>query len=342
MKAAVLKTRGKDGLRIGQFDDPTPQPGEAVMKVKAGGINRIDLYMRDIGKGITHELPIVLGVDGAGEIAEAPKGSSLKPGDPVILYPMAYCGRCPACSRGDQPNCRKFDICGETRHGTFAEYIAMPEKCFLPKPEALSWTQAAALPVAYLTAWRMMFGKDPLQPAETVLIMGVGGGVSSACLQMAKMIGARAIVTSSTGAKLDWARNLGADHGINYHEDDVAKCVMELTAGGGVDMVIDNVGEASWGTSLRSLRPGGRIVTCGATTGAHPSADIQRLFARQIAVFGSTLGGVDEFRQLIDVAARGLISPQIDRTYALTEIEDGFEHLEHGKQSGKLVVELGA
>ncbi len=340
MKAAVLETRGKEGLRIGQFDDPTPRPGDAVMRVKAGGINRIDLYMRDIGKGITHDLPIVLGVDGAGEIAEAPEGSPLKPGDPVILYPMAYCGRCPACTRGDQPNCRKFDICGETRHGTFADYIAMPEKCFLPKPDTLSWTQAAALPVAYLTAWRMMFGKDPLQPAETVLIMGVGGGVSSACLQMAKMIGAKAIVTSSTGEKLDWAGAIGADHAINYREDDVAKSVMELTGGAGVDMVIDNVGEASWGASLRSLRPGGRIVTCGATTGAHPSADIQRLFARQIAVYGSTLGGVDEFRQLIDVTARGLISPLIDACYALDDIEAGFRRMEQGEQMGKLVLEI--
>ena len=341
MKAAVLETRGRDGLRIGQFDDPKPRPGEAVMRVKAGGINRIDLYMRDVGKGITHELPIVLGVDGAGEIAEAPEGSPLKPGDPVILYPMAYCGRCRACSRGDQPNCIKFDICGETRHGTFAEYIAMPEKCFLPKPETLSWTEAAALPVAYLTAWRMMFGKDPLQPAETVLIMGVGGGVSSACLQMAKMIGARAIVTSSTEAKLDWARKLGANDGINYRDEDVAKRVMDLTAGGGVDMVIDNVGEASWGASLRSLRAGGRIVTCGATTGAHPSADIQRLFARQIAVYGSTLGGADEFRQLIDVTARGLISPLIDTAYALDDIGSGFARMEQGEQQGKLMVEIG-
>lgn len=341
MKAAVLETRGKEGLRIGEFDDPTPRPGEAVMRVKAGGINRIDLYMRDVGKGITHDLPIVLGVDGAGEIAEAPEGSPLKPGDPVILYPMAYCGRCPACTRGDQPNCRKFDICGETRHGTFADYIAMPEKCFLPKPDTLSWTQAAALPVAYLTAWRMMFGKDPLQPAETVLVMGVGGGVSSACLQMAKMIGAKAIVTSSTAEKLDWAAKIGADHAINYREDDVAKSVMELTEGAGVDMVIDNVGEASWGASLRSLRPGGRIVTCGATTGAHPSADIQRLFARQIAVYGSTLGGVDEFRRLIDVAARGLVSPLIDACYTLDDIEAGFARMEQGEQKGKLVLEIG-
>ncbi|MBL4758486.1 MAG: zinc-binding dehydrogenase [Rhizobiales bacterium] len=340
MKAAILESRGKDGLRIGDFADPKPAPGEAVMKVRAGGINRIDLYMRDSGKGITHELPIVLGVDGAGEIVEVPEGSHLKVGDPVILYPMAFCGRCAACNRGDQINCIKFDICGETRHGTFAEYIAMPDKCFLPKPDSISWEAAATLPVAYLTAWRMMFGKAPLRSAETILIMGVAGGVSSACLQMATMIGAEAIVTSSTDEKLAWAKGLGAAHGINYRNEKVAKRVMEITQGRGVDMVIDNVGDASWGDSLRSLRSGGRLVTCGATTGAHPSADIQRMFARQLTVYGSTLGGVEEFRALIDVVARGKIEPIIDKVFKLDDIASGFDRMDRGEHQGNLVVDI--
>lgn len=338
MKAVVQETRGKDGLRIGSFDDPTPAPGEAVLKVRAAAINRVDLYMRDSGQGIRHELPLVLGVDGAGEIAQAPEGSGLKPGDEVILYPMAFCGRCPACIRGDQPNCVKFDICGETRHGTFAEYVAAPAKCFVPKPPSLDWTTAASLPVAYLTAWRMMFGKDPLQPYETVLIMGVGGGVSSACLQMAKMIGARAIVTSSSDDKLKWAHGLGADYSINYKEADVAREVQAFTDRAGVDMVIDNVGEASWKDSLRSLRAGGRIVTCGATTGGNPSAEIMRLFAKQLAIYGSTMGSMAEFAQLIDVTARGKLKPLIDKVYALDDIEQGFDRLEQADQQGKLAV----
>jgi len=340
MKAVVLEQRGKQGLRIGDAADPSPAPGEAVMKVKAAAINRVDLYMRDSGAGISHELPIILGVDGAGEIVEAPKGSVLKPGDEVILYPMAYCGMCRACRAGDQPNCARFNIAGETRNGTFAEFIAMPERCFLPKPAEISFPAAATLPVAYLTAWRMMFGKAPLMPSETVLIAGVGGGVSSACLQMAKMIGASAIVTSSSADKLQWAAGLGADAGIDYTSEKVARRVMEITGGAGVDMVIDNVGEASWGDSLRSLRRGGRLITCGATTGAHPSADIQRLFARQLAVYGSTMGNLEEFRQLIDVTARGRITPLIEKAYALNEIEQAFERMEKGAQRGKLVIDL--
>lgn len=340
MKAAILEERGKDGLRIGSFDDPIPGPGDVVMRVRAAAINRVDLYMRDSGAGISHELPLVLGVDGVGEIVEAPRGSHLNSGDPVILYPMAACGQCRACRSGDQPNCIKFDIAGETRHGTFAEYIAMPETCFFPKPDTISWPAAAALPVAYLTAWRMMFGKEALVPSETVLIMGVGGGVSSACLQMAKMIGARAIVTSSSNDKLAWAGALGADAGINYTTEKVSRAVLDLTNGAGVDMVIDNVGEATWGDSLRSLRRGGRVVTCGATTGGHPSADIQRLFVRQLSVYGSTMGNFEEFRQLIDVVARGKIEPLIEKSYSLDNLADGFDRMEQGAQSGKLVVTI--
>jgi len=342
MKAVFLEERGKEGLRIGDFPDPSPEPGQAVMKVKAGALNRIDLYMRDSGAGITHELPMVLGVDGAGEIAEVPKGSHLKVGDPVILFPMIGCGTCRACRRGDNPNCVKFNIAGETRNGTFGEYIAMPERCFARKPDGLSWHAAATLPVAYLTAWRLVFGKVPLTSAETILIVGIGGGVASACLQLAKMVGARAIVTSSSNDKLAWAEQAGADAGINYRDEKVAKRVMEITGGEGVDMVVDTVGEASWPDSLRSLCRGGRLVTCGATTGSHPSADIQRMFARQLAVFGSTLGDFDEFRQLIDVAARGLIKPLIETVYPMDDIEQGFDRLEKGEQSGKLVVDIAS
>ena len=340
MKAAVLTQRGHEGLKVEQFEDPKPAPGEAVMKVHAASINHVDLYMRDSGAGISHELPLVLGVDGAGEIVEAPQGSRLKPGDQVVLYPMASCGRCRACEAGDQPNCSRFSISGETRHGSFAEFIAMPEHCFVPKPDNLSFQSAAALPVAYLTAWRMMFGKAPLQSAESVLIVGVGGGVAAACLQMAKMIGARTIVTSSSEEKLAWAANLGADYGINYETDKVARQVMDITGGEGVDMVIDSVGESSWGESLRSLCRGGRLVTCGATTGGHPSADIQRLFAKQLAIYGSTMGSLEEFRQLLEASRRKLIRPLIDTVFPLDDLTLGLDRLERAAQQGKLVVEV--
>ncbi len=328
MRAAVLTQRGKAGLAVTDCAEPVPAAGEAVMKVHAASINHVDLYMRDSGAGISHELPLILGVDGAGEIVDAPVGSHLKPGDPVVLYPMA--------------SCSTFSISGETRHGSFAELIAMPEHCFVSKPDNLSWEAAATLPVAYLTAWRMLFSRDPLQSAETVLIVGIGGGVAAACLQMAKMVGAQTIVTSSSDKKLEWASGLGADFGINYNTDRVAKQVIALTGGEGVDMVVDTVGEASWGDSLRSLRRGGRLVTCGATTGGHPSADIQRLFSKQLAIYGSTTGSLEEFRQLIEATRRGLIQPLIDRQYPLAELAEGLERMERGEQRGKLVVNVSS
>lgn len=340
MKAVVLEQRGTDGIRIGDFPDPEPGPGDIVLKVEASSINRVDLYMRDNGAGINHELPLVLGLDAVGEIAHAPRGSAFRPGDRAILYPMAYCNACRFCRAGDHPICVKFDVAGETRHGAFAEFISMPERCFLPLPGGMDTHEAATLSIAYLTAWRMMFGKKPLMPHETVLIVGVGGGVAAACLQMAKMVGARTIVTSSTDEKLAWAKSLGADHGINYATENVPRAVREITGGEGVDMAVDSVGEASWGGSLRSLRRGGRIVTCGATTGGNPPTEIQRLFAWQIEIYGSTMGSMEEFRQLVDAVSRGKIRPAIDRVYALDDIRDGFARMSSGEQSGKLVVRV--
>ncbi|SME90930.1 NADPH:quinone reductase [Tistlia consotensis] len=340
MKALVLEERGAAGLDLRDFPDPTPAPGEAVMRVAAASINRVDLYMRDDGRGIRHALPMVLGVDGAGEIVEAPAGSGLRPGQPVVLYPAGFCGRCRFCLAGDQPLCEQVAYSGEHRHGTFAEYVAMPAACFLPLPEGVDPLAAATLPVAYLTAWRMLFGKQALGAGETVLIMGVGGGVGAACLQLARLTGARALVTSSSAEKLAKAAELGAEAGIDYRREPVAKRVLELTGGQGVDLVIDNVGEVSWGDSLRAVRRGGRIVTCGATTGDQPPADLRRLFIRQIAIFGSTLGSVEEFRRLLAVVAAGDLAPVIDQVRPLAAFREAFGRVESGSQFGKVVLRV--
>ncbi len=227
---------------------------------------------------------------------------------------------------------------GEHRHGTLAEYIAMPAKCFFPLPDDADLVAAGALMVAHLTAWRMLFGKRALLPGETVLIVGVGGGVAVAALQLAKLSGARIIVTSSSDAKIARALELGASAGVNYRTEKVAERVLALTAGEGVDMVLDSSGEKSWGDSLRSLRRGGRLVTCGATTGSNPGADLQRIFIRQLEVYGSTGGNVEEFRQVIALFARGAIRPVIHRRFTLDEVGEAFDCLQRGEQFGKLVV----
>ena len=237
----------------------------------------------------------------------------------AILFSEAFCGECRYCLAGDQPLCENVKIMGEHRHGGFAEYIAMPSRCFLPLPDDADLVAAGALMTGHLTAWRMLFGKKTLQPGESVLIVGIGGGVAVACLQLAKLVGARVFVTSSSDAKIERAIALGASGGVNYQKDRVSNAILQMS-NGGVDMVIDSVGEASWGESLRSLRRGGRLVTCGATTGSNPPADLQRVFIRQLEIYGSTGGSLAEFRQLLDVFNRGLVKPVIDATFEMADI----------------------
>lgn len=335
MKAAVLERRGPEGVSWRDFPDPAPATGESVLRVAASSLNRVDLYMRDNGAGITHSLPQVMGVEAAGEIAEAGPGSSLKPGMKAVLFSEAFCGRCRYCLAGDQPLCENVKIMGEHRHGGFAEYIAMPSCCFMPLPEDADLVAAGALMTGHLTAWRMLFGKKMLQPGESILIVGIGGGVAVACLQLAKLVGARVFVTSSSDTKIEHAIAMGASGGVNYQRDRVSTAILEMS-GGGVDMVIDSVGEESWGESLRSLRRGGRLVTCGATTGSNPPADLQRVFIRQLEIYGSTGGSVGEFRKLLDVFNRGLVKPVIDETFGMPDVRQAFDRLASGARFGKV------
>jgi NADPH:quinone reductase-like Zn-dependent oxidoreductase len=335
MKAAVLERRGADGVSWRDFPDPEPAAGESVLRVAASSLNRVDLYMRDSGAGITHSLPQVMGVEAAGVIAQAAPGSGLKVGAKAVLYSEDFCGQCRYCLAGDQPLCERVKIMGEHRHGGFAEYVAMPSRCFMLLPDDADLAAAGALMTGHLTAWRMMFGKRALQPGESVLIVGIGGGVAVACLQLARLIGARAYVTSSSDAKIARAIELGAAGGVNYTKDKVAKAILEMS-GGGVDMAIDSVGAASWADSLKSLRRGGRLVTCGATSGANPPADLQRVFIRQLEIYGSTGGSLSEFRQLLDVFARGLVKPEIDSTFPMSDVRGAFARLHAGAQFGKV------
>jgi NADPH:quinone reductase-like Zn-dependent oxidoreductase len=322
MKAAILQERGRNGLGVRNVPMPVRRPGEVLLSVHAAALNRVDLYMRDNGAGITHSLPQTLGVEAAGVVVEADAGGGLEigiqPGQKAVVYANAFCGKCRYCLAGDQPLCLHAHIMGEHRDGGFAEYVAMPARCVLPLPDHVDLVEAGALLAAYLTAWRMLFGKRALRPGETVLIAGVGGGVAVACLQLA----------------------LHAGGGVNYRREKVAKRVLEMTGGEGVDMVIDSSGAASWDDSLRSLRRGGRLVTCGATTGSNPPADLQRIFIRQLEVYGSTGGSVAECHQLLALFASGAIRPVIDRRFVLDDIGAAFDQLEHGNQFGKVVVTM--
>lgn len=342
MRAAFITGHG--GNEVVAFGDrpmPCADQGSVLVRMKAASLNRVDLYMRDSGAGITHRLPQVMGVDGAGTVeAVDDPACGLSPGQAVTLYPATICERCEWCLAGESMLCAHVRYLGEHRDGTMADYVRVPANNVFPLPDGLDFGQGAALGVAYLTAWRMLFGRANVRPGETVLIFGIGGGVSLAALQLARMAGARIFVTSRDDAKLARAVELGADRGLSSDEHVVAH-VMELTGGRGVDVVIENIGEAVWPLAMRSVARGGRIVTCGATTGDRPSADLRRLFVRQISVMGSTLGTRAEFAKLLSCCGPGGIQPRIEQRFPIENVHAALDALEAGGQFGKLVVEMG-
>jgi len=342
MKAVYLTGHGgNEVVSIGDRPMPERKPGEVLVRLHAATLNRVDLYMRDSGAGITHTLPQIMGIDGAGVVQAVDEGhSELKVGDRVLLYPGVTCGHCEFCVRGEEVLCTSMKLLGEHRDGTLAEYISVPARNAVPMPEGWSFEEAAALGVNHLTAWRMLMTQARLKPWETVLIFGIGGGVSLAGLQLAKAMGARVIVTSRESGKLDRALALGADAAICSSTQDVVKEVMRLTGKRGVDVVFENVGAAVWDSALKSLVRGGRIVTCGATTGDQPGADLRRVFIRQLQIYGSTLGNLAELRDLVRFCAQHQLRPVMDQVYPLEQAHAALDRLASGQQFGKIALRL--
>ncbi len=327
---------GNEVLRLDELPLPKRKPGEVRIRMVAGGLNRVDLYMRNSGAGVTHQLPIILGLDGAGVVEKTDAGSAFREGDPVVLYPVQPCETCEFCRKGEDVLCTKAQIFGEQVNGTFAGFVCAPERSVFRKPDALDFLQGASLSVAWLTAWRMIQTKARLEAGETVLIFGIGGSVSLAAAQIASAMGARTIVTSRDAGKLERARKFGAAETIHDDGGNVVDRVMEITGKRGVDLVIENVGKAVWPAAMRSLVRGGRIVTCGATTGDDPSADLRRLFIRQLQIFGSTLGNRSEFAAMLDFIADKGMSPHIDSVFPLRDIHAALDRLDSGRQFGKI------
>ena len=342
MKAAFLTGHGgNEVVAVGERPLPARAPGEVRVRLQAATLNRVDVYMRDSGAGITHHIPQILGLDGAGVIDQIDAGDPLlQVGQRVLLHPGIACGRCEFCLRGDDVLCSRYQLVGEHRDGSFAQYISLPARNVLPLPGDWSFAEGAALGVNHLTAWRMLVTQARLQPWETVLIFGIGGGVSLAGLQLAKALGARVIVTSRHAGKLARAREMGADTVIDSSREDVAKAALAATGGRGVDVVFENVGEAAWPAAMKSLVRGGRLVTCGATSGDQPGADLRRLFIRQLRVFGSTLGTLNELRELLQFCQRHGVRPLIEQTFALHDVHAALSRLESGQQFGKIALAI--
>jgi len=346
MRACVLTaTGGIDKLQVTQVPDaPPPGPGEVRVALRAAALNHLDLFVADGLPGTADRFPWVMGADGAGTIeAVGPGVTTLHAGDRVMLNPGISDYSCEFCRAGEHSLCVNYRLLGEHLPGTLAELVTVPvhNVAWVPNVSpVLTWGEAAAFSLVTLTAWRMLVTRAKLRAGETVLVWGIGGGVSLAALRIAKLFGARVIVTSSDDAKLAAAQQLGADVTLNHQTQKVSQEVRALTNKRGVDVVIENVGAATWDESLRSLRRGGRLVTCGATSGPQVRLDIRRLFWHHWSILGSTMGNAAEYAEIVRRLSQGELRPIVDRVFPLAQAREAYERLRKGEQLGKVVVEI--
>jgi NADPH:quinone reductase-like Zn-dependent oxidoreductase len=343
MKALVLAAPGGiQQLQVQELPEPgPPAEGQVLVRIEAIALNRLDLFVMGGLPGAPNSFPHIVGSDGAGTVEQVGGGARFRPGDRVMINPTISCGRCPACLSAEESLCENLRVLGEHTSGTAAELITVPDANLARVPEGMPLPQAAAFSLATLTAWRMLTTRARLQADETVLIWGAGGGVAMAALQVARLLGARTMVTSRHGAKLEKAKELGADHLIDARLSDVVAEVRKLTERGGADVVVDSVGEETWTSSLRCLRRGGRMVVCGATSGPMVSLDLRRLFWRQWSLLGSTLGSRKEYDEIVSLAEKGKLWPLIDGVVPLSHAIEAYRRMMRGEQTGKLVIEVG-
>jgi NADPH:quinone reductase-like Zn-dependent oxidoreductase len=341
MKAVVFERfGGPEVLEYREIPDPVAGPGEVVVEVKACGINHLDLWVRGGLPGLVPEMPHVLGNDVVGVVASVGTGvATPRVGERVLVLPTLSCGECPACLAGDDHLCRRYDVLGRKRNGGYAERVAVPARNALPYPGDLPWTEAAAAPLVFLTAWHMLVGRARVQAGEDVLVVGAGSGVGSAAIQVARLHGAsRVIATARGAAKAERARRLGADEVIDVREAPLGKRVRELTGGKGVDVVVEHVGGEVFEQCVAALAKNGRLVTCGATIGAAATLDLNLLFGRHLSILGSWMGRRDELLAVLEPLRQGLLRPVVDSVVPLAEARAAHERIEAGEHFGKVVL----
>jgi NADPH:quinone reductase-like Zn-dependent oxidoreductase len=329
MKAVQVSKPGDlSALQVVDVPDPVPGPGEQTLEVRAAGVNHLDLWVRRGLPGAQY--PIILGSDAAGIVKET--------GRRALLSPATSCGTCEFCSSGEKPLCLKYTIYGEHVNGAQAQRICAPAENLIPIPDTLSFEEAAAAPLVYLTAWRMLMTRGRLAPSEDVLIWSAGAGVGTACLQLARLAGARVIATASSDEKCARLRDLGAHFVLNHAREDVVRRVRELTSKRGVDVVVDYIGKDTWARSVQIVRRGGRIVTCGATSGYDPAEDLRQIFFRQIEVIGCTMGNNKELLDALRPVFEGRLRPVIDSVLPLSDVAAAHERIERRMAFGKIIL----
>lgn len=346
MYAAVIHRQG--GPEVISYEEiarPEPGPGEALIRVRATSLNRLDLWARSGPPGPVFpwkepDFPIISGSDCAGEVAAVGPGvTNVRPGQRVVLYPSLYCGQCEYCLAGEQTECLDYHIFGEHTHGAMAEYAVAPAANVLPLPDKVDLVEAAAMPVAYTTAWRMLITAAKVRPSESVLVLGAGGGVGSAAILIARRTGATVYAAASTLLRREVAVATGAKAAVDPAAGPFSEWVLEQTGGRGVDVVVDPLG-ATWQESIRALARGGRLVVCGATLGNRPEFDIRELYQRHRSIHGAPMGNWRDFTNVMNLLCRGEITPAIDRVYPLSQAVEAHRRAESRDGFGKIMLTM--
>jgi len=328
---------GPDVLKYEDVQEPQLRKDQVLIRVKACALNHLDLWVRKGLPGV--KLPHINGSDVSGVIESVGEYiTDLKAGQRVLLAPMVWCGACAVCADGRQNMCRQFTALGNGVDGGNCELIAVPRANIIPIPDSLTYDEAASVPLVFLTAWHMLVGRANLRAGEIVLVLGGGSGVGSAAIQIGKLLGARVIATAGDERKLDQSRELGADYTIDHYKQKITEEVKKITAKAGVDVVLEHVGKATWSESVASLKLGGRLVTCGATTGPEAQFDLRVLFAKQLSFLGSYMGTLGELHEVLKHVFSGKLKPVVDKTFPLHEAKAAHERLERGEQFGKIVL----
>ncbi|PYQ60477.1 MAG: alcohol dehydrogenase [Acidobacteria bacterium] len=341
MKAIVIREHGGvERLEKSEVPDPTPRAGEAVVAVRAVALNHLDIWLRRGVPGHRFPLPMIPGAEVSGVIDEVPDGYGWKRGDEIIVAPGLSCGLCIACLSGNDPLCPDFGILGEARNGGCAEKIAVPIRNLVRKPASLSFAEAAAIPLDMLTAWHMLVARAQLRPGETVLVQAGGSGVGSAGIQVAKLWRAIVYTTVGSAEKAKRAKELGADETILYRETDFVAAVRALTGKRGVDIVFEHIGGETFERSLKALSRGGRLVTCGSTSGGEATINIRLIFFKLLSILGSTMGSVAELQEIMRHIEAGRLRPVVDRVLPIDQIAEGHRVLENREAFGKVVLTL--
>jgi NADPH:quinone reductase-like Zn-dependent oxidoreductase len=338
MKAVrIHEFGGPEVLPYEDIPDPKPRKDQVLVRVKACALNHLDLWIRKGLPGVN--LPRILGSDVAGEIVEIGEYvTGFKTGQRVLLAPMSFCNHCAKCVAGLQNQCTEFTVRGNRIDGGDCELVAVPAVSVIPIPDNLGFNEAASVPLVFLTAWHMLVGLAKIRVGQTVLVLGAGSGVGIAAIQIAKLFRARVITTAGDDAKLAKAKALGADFGIDHYKQKISEEVQKITNNQGVDIVFEHVGPATWQESLKSLKPAGTLVTCGATTGPKVDIDLRFVYSRQLSILGSYMGVMSELYEVLSHVFAGRLKPVVDKTFPLSEARAAHEHMEKSQMFGKIVL----